>query len=58
MKAGAEHPPVFIAHGLPGSVQFELAKHIPTGHPIYGIQAKGVDGMEEPFDRIEDMAKF
>jgi acetoacetyl-CoA synthetase len=59
MKAGHESPPIIIAHGLDGSPRFfELAKHIRTGHPIYGIQAKGVDGMEEPLDRVEDMATF
>jgi acetoacetyl-CoA synthetase len=59
IRAGTRNPPVFITHGLAGSVQFfELAKHIQTGNPIYGIQAKGVDGREEPFERIEDMAGF
>ena len=28
------------------------------GHSDYGIQAKGVDGLEEPFDRVEDLAAF
>jgi acetoacetyl-CoA synthetase len=59
LKAGAEHPPVIITHGLGGRARFsELAKHIRTGHSIYGIQARGIDGREEPFDRIEDMAQF
>ena len=59
LKAGSETPPILIAHGLDGRASFsKLAKSIGTGHAIYGIQAKGVDGMEEPFDRIEDMAKF
>jgi acetoacetyl-CoA synthetase len=59
IKTGCESPPVFIAHGLSGTVQFwELAKHIQTGHPIYGIQAKGIDGAEEPLERVEDMAKL
>jgi acetoacetyl-CoA synthetase len=59
LKTGSEVPPIFIAHGLDGRASFsQLAKHIRTGHAIYGIQAKGVDGMEQPFDRIEDMAKF
>lgn len=59
MKAGHEQPPILIAHGLEGGPRFfELAKHIRTDHPIYGIQAKGVDGMEEPLDRVEDMAAF
>jgi thioesterase domain-containing protein len=59
IKAGSEKPPIFIAHGLCGIVRFtELARHIPTGQPIYGIQGKGIDGMEEPFERVEDMARF
>jgi acetoacetyl-CoA synthetase len=59
MKAGHEKPPILIAHGLEGSARFfELAKHIRTGHAIYGIQARGLDGMEEPLDRIEDMATY
>jgi acetoacetyl-CoA synthetase len=59
LKAGNEKPPILITHGLGGRASFsQLAKHIRTGHPIYGIQARGVDGLEEPLDRIEDMAEF
>lgn len=59
LKAGAEKTPIFIAHGLDGRAKFTaLAKHIRTEHAIYGLQAKGVDGLEEPFERIEEMAEF
>jgi thioesterase domain-containing protein len=60
MKAGTEKPPVFITHGVGGSVMelFELVAHIRVRHPILGMQARGIDGVEEPFDRIEDMAQF
>jgi len=60
LKDGSAEPPLFLTHGLGGSVIdfFQVIKHIRTPHPIQGMQAKGVDGMEEPFDRIEDMAKF
>lgn len=59
IKTGDEKPPIFITHGLSGTVQFfELAKHIRTSHPIYGIQAKGIDGTEQPLERVEDMAKL
>jgi len=59
VKAGSDWPPILIAHGLGGLANFsKLATHIRTGNPIYGIQARGVDGLEEPFDRIEDMAQF
>jgi len=59
LKAGTEGPPILIAHGLDGRAGFfGLAKCIPTGQPVYGIQGKGLDGLEEPFDRIGDMAQF
>jgi len=59
IKAGSQKPPIFITHGLCGTAQFSgLAMQIRTGHPIYGIQGKGIDGIEEPFERVEDMAEF
>jgi thioesterase domain-containing protein len=60
LKAGSEEPTVFITHGLGGSVMdfFQVVKHIQTPHAIYGMQAKGIDGAEEPSDRIEDMARY
>ncbi len=59
LKAGTEQPPILITPGVGGRASFyQLAKHIRTGNPIYGIQAKGVDGLEEPLERIEDMALF
>jgi thioesterase domain-containing protein len=60
LKRGAENPPVFIAHGLGGSVMdfFQPVRHIATDHPIYGMQVKGIDRLDEPLERIEDMADF
>ena len=59
IKNGSGKPPVFIAHGLCGTVQVsELAKSILTSNPVYGIQGKGIDGLDAPFDRVEDMASF
>lgn len=60
LKDGSAEPPLFITHGLGGSVIdfFQVVKNIRTSHPIQGMQAKGMDGTEEPFDRIEDMAHF
>lgn len=59
IKAGTDRPPVFITHGLCGTAQFGgLARQIHTGNPIYGIQGKGVDGIETPVERVEDMADY
>jgi acetoacetyl-CoA synthetase len=59
LKAGSAAPPLFITHGLGGSVMdfFQVVKHIQTPRAIYGMQQKGIDGAEEPSDRIEDMAR-
>ena len=59
LKAGSE-PLVFIAHGLGGSAMdfFQIVKNIRSASAIYGMQAKGIDGVEEPLDRIEDMARY
>lgn len=59
LKAGSDGPPIIIAHGLGGRASFsQLAKRIGSRNPVYGIQAKGVDGLEAPLDRIEDMTEF
>jgi acetoacetyl-CoA synthetase len=60
LRPGTETPPVFITHGLGGSVMdfYQVVKRIEIPNAIYGMQSKGIDGAEEPFDRIEDMARF
>jgi len=60
LKSGSKQPPIFIAHGLGGSVMdfYQIVKRIETPHAIHGLQAKGIDGIEEPLDRIEDMARY
>src|SRR5271154_6257224 len=60
LRPGESDIPVFIAHGLGGSAMefFQMVKHIDSPHPIYGMQARGTDGSDEPLDRIEQMAQF
>jgi thioesterase domain-containing protein/acyl carrier protein len=60
LREGSKSPPVFLAHGLGGSAMdfFQPVRHIQSDHPIYGLQAKGSDGLDEPLDRVEDMADF
>ncbi len=52
--------PVFIVHGLGGDAAefLELGKLIRSQRPIYGIQGKGVDGVDTPFDSITEMASY
>ena len=60
LQAGLEEPPIFLVPGLGGSVLdfFQLVRHIGLRHPTYGMPAKGLDGLDEPLERIEDMAEF
>ena len=60
MKAGAEDPPISIAHGLGDTVfdLFHLVEKIQSSRPIYGMQARGIDGKDEPSSSIEEMAQF
>ena len=60
LKSGASDPPVFITHGLGGTVMdfFQVLKYIRTPRAIHGMQALGVDGVADPFDSIENMADY
>jgi len=60
LREGDKAPPIFLAHGLGGSAMdfFQPVRHIRSDRPLYGLQAKGSDGIDEPFNRVEDMAEF
>jgi len=60
LKTGDGGLPFFLVHGCGSTVlEFhDLVKHIRYSHSIYGMQARGVDGIEEPFDAIEDLSKY
>jgi len=60
LKAGSDEPPIFLAHGLAGTAMdfYQLVKYVQTQRPIYGMQAKGTDGVEEPFESVEDLAQY
>jgi thioesterase domain-containing protein len=36
----------------------DLARCFAPDHPFYGLQARGLDGIQEPFSRIEAMAAY
>lgn len=59
LKSGTRQPPIFITHGLGGTVIdfYQVVKHIHSRQPIHGMQMRGIDGIDEPFDRVEDMAQ-
>ena len=50
--------PFFCVHGAGGNIlNFrDLAKRLGNDQPVYGLQARGVEGKRSPHERIEDMA--
>lgn len=50
--------PFFCVHARRGGVSsyYHLARHLGTSRPFYGLQAKGLDGEEEPYESVEEMA--
>src|SRR5215469_3272598 len=60
LRAGSAGLPIFFVHGLGGTVAefFLLMKYVESHRPIYGLQMKGIDGLEEPLGRIEEIAEY
>jgi amino acid adenylation domain-containing protein len=50
--------PFFCVPGAGGNVIYfyNLARHLGSDQPFYGLQAVGLDGKSEPHTRVEDMA--
>jgi acetoacetyl-CoA synthetase len=60
VKPGGSGTPLFLVHGIGGTVVelSALAKHIAIAEPVYALQARGIDGTDEPLRSVEDMAEF
>ncbi|MCB0210922.1 MAG: amino acid adenylation domain-containing protein [Anaerolineae bacterium] len=58
IQPGLAKPPFFCVHGFGGGVvgYGELARLLGSDQPVYGLQAKGIDGDEEPDTDVETMA--
>lgn len=51
-------PPLFCIHPVGGNVleYYPLATYLGNDRSIYGLQSQGLDGLQPPLTRIEDMA--
>ena len=60
MRASGIYPPLFCVSGIHGNVLVysDLAKHLGTSQPFYGLQSKGLDGIQSPHTSIEEMATY
>jgi thioesterase domain-containing protein len=51
-------PPLFCIHGVGGGAMFyrDIAKYLDPAIPVYALQSLGMDGIQTPLERVEDMA--
>jgi thioesterase domain-containing protein/acyl carrier protein len=58
IRPSGTRPPLFCVHPAGGTLfcYLELAAHLQTEIPLYGLQAQGIDGELEPHDSVEAMA--
>lgn len=52
--------PLFMVPGVGGNVLIfaQLAKYLGPDQPVYGLQARGLDGKEAPFTSVLEMATY
>jgi acetoacetyl-CoA synthetase len=58
LKAGDNSAPLFIVHGIGGTVMefAALGRAIRIPSPVYAVQAQGLDGVQPPLESIDEMA--
>lgn len=59
INPAGDHTPIFAVPGVGGNVLMfaQLARLMGAKRPFYGLQARGLDGVTEPFTVIEDAAR-
>lgn len=60
IRETGNRPAMFFAHGVSGNVfkYYALGKLLDDEIPVYGLQAKGLNGIDKPFYDIVEMAKY
>jgi amino acid adenylation domain-containing protein len=58
IQPNGSKPPLFCIHPIGGEIfcYRDLALHLGSEQPMYGLQPQGLDGIQTPYTRIEDMA--
>jgi amino acid adenylation domain-containing protein len=53
-------PPLYIVHGsgLTVLIFHALAMGLDPEQPVFGLQARGLNGVDEPFDNMEEIAAY
>ncbi len=57
IQTGEARPPLFVIPGFGGSAlgYGELARLLGPDQPVYSLQSLGLDGTQDPLDRVEDI---
>jgi amino acid adenylation domain-containing protein len=58
LKSGGSSPPFFCIHPIDGDVfmYLALARHLDSDQQVYGLRARGLDGLSEPHTSLEAAA--
>lgn len=58
IQPNGSKPPLFCIHPVGGNVldYYHLANYLGREQPVYGLQAQGLTGIQEPLRCVEDMA--
>ena len=60
IKQGGNKPPLYIVHGsgLTVLIFHALAMGLDPDQPVFGLQARGLNGIDEPFNNMEEIAHY
>jgi amino acid adenylation domain-containing protein len=60
IKANGSRPTLYVVHGsgLTVLVFHGLAMNLDPDQPVFGLQARGLNGVDEPFDNMEEIAAY
>lgn len=60
IRSSGDRKPLFCVHGLTGDVLwfFMLLPYLDPNQPVWGLESRGLDGMQPPFTTIEEMAAY
>lgn len=58
IKPEGSKPPIYVIHGVAANITnyFKLIDHVDKDQPIYGLQAKGLNGLDSPNVGLENIA--
>lgn len=60
LRPGGSKKPLFLVHGLGLNVLLytTIINYLDPEQPVYGLQAKGLNGVDKPLETIEEVASY